>query len=368
MKARKKRIIVSVSNDLVSDNRVHKVCTSLERMGFSPVLVGRLLLLNSETIHRNYATKRFRLFFNKGAAFYAEYNIRLFLYLLFTKADVLLSNDMDTLAANFIASKLKNTPLVFDSHEYFSEVPELVHRPRIQKVWQLLESQMLPKIKHAYTVCASIAQIYNSKYGTNFKVLRNVPFYRDILPVKSDSEGKTILYQGAVNVGRGLKQAILAMHYLPNARLIIAGDGDCKHELEQLVLKEKLQHKVKFTGRIPLEKLGDITLTADLGLSIEEDMGLNYRFALPNKLFDYIQARVPVLVSKLPEMKAIVENYKVGQIAPSLEPQKLATKIEESLYDLQKRELWQKNLPIAAKQLCWEKEEKILEAVFEKFL
>lgn len=80
------------------------------------------------------------------------------------------------------------------------------------------------------------------------------------------------------------------MNYIQNARLVIAGSGDILTKLQQLVINEKLQNKVEFTGRLPLEELGKLTPQADLGLSIEEDLGLNYRFALPNKLFDYIQA------------------------------------------------------------------------------
>ncbi len=201
--------------------------------------------------------------------------------------------------ANFAASKVKQKPLVYDSHKYFTEVPELIHRPRIQKIWQRLEQMMLPKIKTAYTVCDSIAKIYSEKYGVPFKVVRNLPFAQPVpdIETKENREEKIILYQGAVNIGRGLKQAILAMHFIENAKLIIAGDGDIKDELEQLVINENLQNKVEFKGQLPLEELAKLTPQADLGLSIEEDLGLNYRYALPNKLFDYIQAQVPVLVT-----------------------------------------------------------------------
>ncbi|MCA1760901.1 MAG: hypothetical protein LC658_14130, partial [Bacteroidales bacterium] len=121
----KKRIIVSVTSDLVSDNRVHKTCTTLGEMGFEVLLVGRKLAGSQPLSPRNYQTKRIKLFFNKGPLFYACFNFRLFCLLLFSKCDLLLSNDLDTLPANFLASKLKNKPLVYDSHEFFTEVPEL---------------------------------------------------------------------------------------------------------------------------------------------------------------------------------------------------------------------------------------------------
>jgi glycosyltransferase involved in cell wall biosynthesis len=367
LKAAKKRILVSVTNDLVSDNRVHKVCTSLENMGFQVLLVGRLLS-HSKPIERSYSTKRFRLLFNKGVCFYAEYNFRLFVFLLFAKSDVLLSNDLDSLTANFMAAKIRGKKLVYDSHEYFTEVPELINRPKVQKVWEWLEQKMVPKLKNAYTVCDSIAKVYKKKYGVDFKVVRNIPLARNFEVTKNDESTKTILYQGAVNIGRGLEQAILAMKYIANAKLIIAGDGDIKSQLEELVRKEKLTTKVEFTGRLSIEELSQLTPQADLGLSIEEDLGLNYRYALPNKLFDYIQALVPVLITNLPEMLAIVEKYKIGAITNTLEPNILASKINDALNDVPQRQIWKQNLTIAAKELTWKNEEKVLWELYSKFL
>ena len=80
------------------------------------------------------------LLFNKGFLFYAEYNFRLFFLLLFSKKDILLSNDADTLLANFLASKLQNKKLVFDSHELFSEVPELVEKPFVKSFGIVLKT------------------------------------------------------------------------------------------------------------------------------------------------------------------------------------------------------------------------------------
>jgi len=369
-KTNNKRIIVSVTSDLVSDNRVHKVCTTLHNMGFQVLLVGRKLPGSLPVETRIYSVKRFNLFFINGLQFYATYNIRLYLFLLFSKFDLLLSNDLDTLPANFIAAKVKNKPLVYDSHEYFTEVPELINRPRVKKFWELLEKRIIPKIKYAFTVCDSIAKIYEEKYGTPFKVVRNIPVLEKNIQIieKNDKSKKIILYQGAVNIGRGLKQAILSMHFVENAKLIIAGDGDIKCDLENLVIKEDLQNKVEFVGRLPLQELSKLTFQADLGLSIEEDLGLNYRFALPNKLFDYIQAQVPVLITNLPEMAVIVKQYQVGEITESLEPQHLSEKITDVLFNQEKRKFWSKNLPLAAKELTWENEEIVIWKIFSRFL
>ncbi len=139
-----KRIIVSVTNDLTTDQRVAKVCDTLTKMGFSVLLIGRKLK-NSENINRNYKIVRFRLLFNKGFLFYAEYNLRLFFKLLFLKKDVLLSNDLDTLLPNYLIHKIFKTKLVYDSHELFTEVPELTNRPFVQKFWLTIEKNIFTK-------------------------------------------------------------------------------------------------------------------------------------------------------------------------------------------------------------------------------
>lgn len=139
-----KKLVLTVTNNLVSDNRVHKVATTLVGMGFDVTLVGRTWPSNSKLNPRNYSTRRFALLFNKGFLFYANYNIRLFFYLLYKRFDVILSNDLDSLTACFVASKITRANLVYDSHEYFTELPELVDRPFVKMTWEKIESFILP--------------------------------------------------------------------------------------------------------------------------------------------------------------------------------------------------------------------------------
>ncbi len=366
-----RKIIVSVTNDLATDNRVHKVCSSLVKFGYSVTLVGRKLP-NSLPLkeERNYQTKRMWLIFKKGPLFYAEYNKRLLLFLLLRKADILLSNDLDTLPANYLASIIKRKPLVFDSHEYFTEVPELIGRPRVQKAWKWIEKKIVPKLKYAYTVCESIANLFEQEYQTRFEVVRNIPIAKEPIPVPKEKriadDKKIILYQGALNIGRGLPEVIRSMQYVDNSLLLLAGDGDITSQLKELVNTLNLQQKVRFLGRLPLEELSYITQQAHLGLSIEKDMGLNYRFALPNKLFDYIHAHVPVMVTNLPEMVKIVKGHNIGIVIDSHDPEAIAKAITHAVSDEKERKTWIVNLKKASKEFTWENEEKVLEKLFNK--
>ena len=355
------KIIVSVTNDISTDQRVEKVCNTLYNAGYEILLIGRKNK-NSKPLDRKYNTKRINVLFKKSFLFYVEFNIKLFFVLLFSKKNILLSNDLDTLLANYLVSLFQRKKIVYDSHELFPEIPELVNRPFVKNFWSNLEKLILPKLKNTYTVCKSIAEFYDTKYQTSFKTIMNLPTKKEITVHKFPFEyhnKKIILYQGAVNIGRGLELMINTMSFLDNCLLVIIGDGDIFIKLQEEVQSKKLNQKVYFLGRKTPRELQQLTPLADLGISIEEDLGLNYRFALPNKIFDYIQAEVPILVSDLPEMKKVVLEYNVGEIVINRNPEKLVNQIEKILANN-----YSKALKKAKKKLIWEHQEKLLLSIF----
>ena len=363
-----KKIIISVTNDLVSDQRVNKVALSLVSFGYEVLLIGRKLNNSLPLEQRNYKTKRFNLIFDNGFLFYANYNLRLFFFLLFSKSDIFLSNDLDTLPANYFASRFKNTHLVYDSHELFTEVPELVNRKRVQRFWLKIERYILPKLKNTYTVCESIASYYNERYKTDFKVVRNISLCKNKKDdyIKLENKEKIIIYQGAINIGRGLEEIIKAMPFIENARLQIIGGGDILGELRKIVSDMKLENNIEFVGKIPFQELAEYTQKADLGISLEQNIGLNYYYSLPNKLFDYFNANIPVMVSDLPETRKIIEQYNVGEIIKDFTPKALANKINSLLSNTEVYNKYKANTKIAAKELCWQNEEQVLLEVFSK--
>ena len=364
-----KKIIISVSNDIVTDQRVIRVAGTLIRNGYEVLIVGRVLPGTIEMGTFPYVIHRFSMCFKKGPLFYFFLNLRLFFFLLFRKVDILLANDLDTLSANFLVAKLKRIPLVYDSHEYFTEVPELVDRKIIKHIWLFIESSIVPKLKYIYTVNQSIADIYIKKYHVDVKVIRNLPECNNEEFPKVDIPGiltrKIILYQGALNMARGIDLAIRAMTHLKYAILVIAGDGPERKTLEELTEFLDLNGNVIFLGRkLPAELVG-ITAQADLGISFEQKVGLNYYYALPNKIFDYIHAEIPVLVSPFPEMEKLVNYYGVGEVVNSYDPKSIATQMNSMIQDQEKRKLWKEKLIKAANELCWNKEEKSLIELFD---
>lgn len=224
-----KKIICTVTNDLVFDQRMQRICTTLAQNNFNVELVGRVSH-NSKPLEKlAFSQKRLNCFFNKGFLFYAEFNIRLFIYLLFADADIICGCDLDTLPAAVFAAKLKRKKVVYDAHEYFPESPELIGRPMKQNVWRLIEKLLVPRVDALYTVTNSIAQIFNKKYKVDCKLIRNLPFKNN--SQISNHTSQILLYQGAVNLGRGLNEMLLAMLKIDDMPFYIAGDGD---EMEQV--------------------------------------------------------------------------------------------------------------------------------------
>lgn len=368
-----KRAIVSVINDLSTDQRVHKHCLLLQQAGFEVELVGRLTPTSAPLPPRGYATKRFSLPFWRGPLFYAAYNMRLFLHLLFSKYDLLFSNDLDTLLPNYLASLIKGIPLVYDSHELFTEVPELDGRPWVKRVWVLIEKNILPKLKYVFTVNQSIAQEYNKRYGVKMTPVRNIPSTQVQFEIKNREQlglptnTTLIILQGAgINMHRGAEEAVEAMRYVENAHLLIIGSGDVMEKLGKICTDPTLAGKVTILGRKPYAELMQYTAVCDIGLTLDRDTNLNYRFSLPNKVFDYIRAGIAVLATNLPEVSAVVNGRGVGMTIDLVTPLAIAKAIDQMRGNPELLARWKENSILAAQTLTWENEARPLLATLKQ--
>jgi len=299
----------------------------------------------------------------------------LFFHLLFSKQDIILCNDLDTLPAGFLVARLKRKEIVYDSHEYFTEAEGLTGRPFPKKVWKRLEKWIFPKLRHVYTVNESIAKIYRDEYEAPVKVVRNMPPKRTkkITATRKElglpEDKKIVLLQGAfIDPDRGAKEMALAMEHLEGVLFLIIGSGREK-ETVRIIREEKgLEDKITLLDKQPFDLLQKYTAVVDLGISLDKPVHLNYKFSLPNKLFDYIQAGVPVLTSRLKELERIHNQYDIGMTINSHDPKEIASKVEECFSNEARYNLWKQNLKRAAEEFNWENESKRLERVFKAFL
>lgn len=367
--------IVTVINDLYSDRRVDKTCIELMRAGFTVNLVGRQLPDSPPIPQRPYRCYRLPMVFRQGMLMYLEFQFRLFLWIMVRKGHFFWSNDLDTVLPCFIAARLRRVPVFQDSHEYFTGVPELKGKPLKRKIWKFLERLTYRRVDELITVNDSIASILSRQYKRSVHVIRNIPPSPPPIELQSRSqlglpeEKDILLMQGAgINMERGAEELVQAMEYISHAVLMIIGSGDVIPPLKEYVRsKEALRNKVFFLDRMPYQQLYHYTCHARLGFSLDKPLSENYRLSLPNKLFDYIHAHTPVVVSDIHEVGKIVEHYNIGMVTPTTDPHELANVILAALDNRERYAKWKENLTFAASRLTWENERKVLTQLLQSY-
>lgn len=363
-----KKIVFTVINDLSYDQRIHRICGTLSAAGCDILLVGRFLHSSKPLDKKNYQQKRIKCIFNKGMLFYAEYNIRLFFFLLFNKFDIYYAVDADTILPHAFISRLKGKKLVYDAHEYFTEVPEVTERKFVKNIWKSIEIFGVKKAVLCYTVAPELAKVLSSNLNKKFEVIRSLPLQKNVVIddnyINQKYNRKLIIYQGALNRGRGLQQLIHAMQHIDTI-LWIVGAGDLENELKAQVANNNLGNKIIFKGLYKPDELGKLTEEATLGYNVLENDGLSYYYSLSNKFFDYIQYGTPSISSNFPEYEHILKQYPVG-ITSSIDPNELAKKINILLGDATLYHQIATSCIQASKELNWENESKKLIQLFDE--
>jgi glycosyltransferase involved in cell wall biosynthesis len=343
---------------------MQRICTSLAAAGYEVELVGREINTSKPLDKFTFTQTRLECWINKGKFFYLEYNLRLFIYLVFHKADIICSIDLDTIVAGYCAAKIMGARIVYDAHEFFPEVPEVVRRPRIQKVWKWVERTYTPKVDLVYTTTQSIAEVFEREYNRPVYTIRNLPFL-EVKTITAQPEKPYLLYQGALNEGRGLEHLINAMPDL-DIDLCLVGDGDITDQLKARVSKLGLENKVKFLGFRKPAELKQITAQAYIGLNLLEQKGLSYYYSLANKFSDYIHAGIPQICINFPEYKRINDQYNIALLVENLDQNTIKTAIERLLKDKKMYEEFKENCLVCRQELNWQSEEKKLISLYER--
>jgi len=368
-----RRILFTVTNDLQFDQRMRRICGTLSNAGYDVTLIGRRPISPSSPLTQTPYTQiqLAGLIFTKGKLFYLEFNLRLLLFLLFKPCDAICSIDLDTAIPGIIAAKLRKKIHIFDAHELFTHVPEVARRPRIQAIWEKVQAFTFKHCNTAFTVGPAIAQYFTEKYHKPVQVVRNMPrasvvAHTDTAHFAAIENKKFILYQGALNEGRGLELLIQAMVNIP-CELVLAGEGDVSEPLRKLTQSLNLENKVHFLGMIPPHQLPALTKLAYIGFNVSENVGLSYYLSLNNKFFDYTQSHLPSLINPYPEYKQLLLEFQVGLLTePTVE-----SIIEQASELLNNPSLYQelKSQCIAASEKwTWEQETPKLLSIFESSL
>lgn len=360
--SRPKRIVLTVTSDPAYDQRMIRICTSLQAGGYDVLLIGRLRPNSGELPARPFRQQRIRQRIDSGKLFYALFNLKLFIKLLFIKADCLCAIDLDTILPVYYASRIRRLPRVYDAHELFTEMEEVVTRPATHKMWLAIERHTVPNFPHGYTVNESYVREYLRMYSVNYSIVRNATVLRPIeIPPKP---GKTILYQGAVNHGRCFPELIHAMQFV-DTQLIICGEGNFYHEAQALAAELGLGKKVIFKGYVKPEDLRAYTLSAYIGITLFVATSLSNELSLANRFFDYMHAGVPQLAMAYPEYEAINREYEVANLLKDVTPESVAAALNRLLHDGNYYAHLQSECLKAREVYCWQREEERLLDVYE---
>ena len=360
-----KHIYFIVTNDLSFDQRMHRICGSLANAGYRVTLVGRRLKNSLPLESKVFRQKRLGCFFNKGFLFYAEYNLRLFFFLLIKKMDALCAIDLDTILPGLCISKLKGIPRIYDAHEYFTEMKEVRTRPLVRKVWLRIERFCVPKYKHGYTVSDGLASLFNEYYRRNYLTIRNLPVLRPLDP--TIRKEKFLLFQGAVNEARGFEYLIPAMKNIPY-KLVVCGDGNFMQQVKSLIAVNEVADKVELKGMMLPEKMWPIAQKASLGLGLAEKEGLNQFHALPNKFTGYMHAGLPQLAMNYPEYQRINNEFRVAVLLDALSAELVSDTINRLMDDELLLHELHLNALKAREIYCWQNEEKKLLNFYHQIL
>jgi hypothetical protein len=373
------KLLFAVTTDLSYDQRMQRICGSLARAGYRVVLVGWQRKSSPPLMPQLYAQHRLRGWFQHGKLFYLEYNLRLLWYLLRQRASVWACADLDAALPTWARAWLGGQPFVYDAHELFTEVPEVVTRPRVQRLWQGVEDFIVPRARLCYTVGPALARLFGQRHpGSCFAVVRNVPLVNEQL-ARSHEQARpyagqvpTLLYQGALNVGRGLAELLEAMPLVP-ARLVICGEGDCSAALRAQATRLGLlaSGQVEFKGYVLPAELRQLTAQATVGIMLLENIGLSYYYSLANKFFDYVQAGIPQLCIDFPEYRALNAQHEVATLVPDLAPATLAAALARLLPGGQPGTYYQRlaqNCRHARQEWSWQEEEKVLVGLYRNLV
>ncbi|MBA3827619.1 MAG: glycosyltransferase family 4 protein [Taibaiella sp.] len=340
-----------------------RICTSLYNAGYNVTIIGRERPSSKPLIERPYRQVRLKQRIDRGKMFYFLYNIKLFFYLLFRRSDALCAIDLDTILPVYCVSILRNTVRIYDAHELFCEIEEVVSRPGIQKMWYSIERHTVPHFEYGYTVNKSYVDEYRKLYGVQYAIVRNATVLKPLtIP---DKPKRYILYQGAVNKGRCFEYLIPAMQQV-NAQLIICGEGNFFAEAQQLVKENNLEDKVVFKGYVTPEQLPAYTLGAYIGITLFVATSRSNELSLANRFFDYMHSGVPQLTMNYPEYANINEKYEIATLIDNVSVENIANALNCLLTDNEYYNHLQTNCLAAREVYCWQEEEKRLLKVYEK--
>lgn len=300
------------------------------------------------------------------------------LQLIRMRSDLYHAHEDNALLACYIAAKWHRKPLIFDAHEFPLAAFEKTRRRALHLLVTRLFTRMMRSCAGIITVSSPIAQeICNLYHVPRVSLIRNIPVYS--APPKSDrlrqflslgADVRIALYQGNLQEDRGLETLIRAAAFFgEHIKLVFMGKGigATQGQLETLIEGEGVGERVKILPPVPYAELLEWTASADVGLiTYAPERSLNVRMCLPNKLFEYLMAALPVLASPLDAVAELIRSHDVGRVLSSLAPEDVGSAISAMVDDRAALARLSCNARNAVQhELCWEQESQELLRLYD---
>lgn len=357
--------ILLVTNDLVNDRRMIKICDFLASSEKKKVLlIGRQLKDSISLKHKSFDQYRLKCWFKGGPLFYLEINIRFLVMLKQLQFTTLTANDIDTVLSGLLLRRIRKFEFFIDCHEYFSEVPELTGRPIKKWLWRKLAYKAIGVSDKRYTVNAQLAEQLMLRYRRKFKIVRNVPNDWDKYLPRRTEDNFTIVYLGVLNQGRGLIEMIEAMLQLTFAKLKIIGDGVLKDNLKKLVAKYGLHERVELLGSLSEAEFGEHLINSDMGINLLDNSSQNYFYSSANKFYDYLSYGLPVLTMRFPVYEAFVNQHPVAFLIDDLTMDSIVKGVNE-IHSNKIKERLVNLLPQIKKTHAWSMDQEVLKEIYD---
>lgn len=304
-----KHIVFCSSSIADYDRRMQRILTALFEEGYRLSWISRL---EDSSLRLSYASHiEVKPLAQSGFLFYAILNLKILFRLLTTKSDAISAVDLDTLLPAYLASKLKRVPLIFDAHEYFTEVPELQNKKFVKSFWKLISDTICKKVEYNYTVGDCLSELFTEKHQVPYHVIRNIEL-KENDSYNGMRSRSTMVYLGVINKGRGIELAIESLTHFPKKDLLIIGGGDLDQEMKIKAKELGVIERVNFKGFVSPEKLSELLQNGWIGLNLLDAESQSYYYSLANKYFDYMHTSLPSISMDFPEYRTINSQYPCG--------------------------------------------------------
>ncbi len=358
------KVCIAYLGNPFNDSRITNLKNSLEQDGCNVKVISfDWTSTNFKTIHGDISV--FKLKKRKfPLLFYLSFAIRLKFELFKTKVNIYFAEDIYTLPFVTFFAKVHGGKTYYNSRELYAFTGGLRNRNIIQAMLKKLESFFIHKADLVLTTGKMDSEFIHKFYGINNSlVIRNIPLLQQpnqIVNLRKElniaNSSKILIYQGVLLEGRGLRLIIKSLTSLPNIHFVIIGDGFLRTDLEILAGNLDVKSRIHFLGMKRQSDLINYTAAGDIGLAVIENISISYYHALPNKLFEYIMAGLPVISSNLPQMEKIVNQYKIGEVINLENSEEFKSALIKMLNTPSLLSEYQSNCKIAAQELNWQNE------------